>query len=72
MSYMRAWKLIQTMNQCFKKPVVVAVRGGQQRGGAELTDVGSDALGLYQKMERDSLRVCRKAAEQLRLLLRGP
>jgi molybdate transport system regulatory protein len=71
MSYMRAWKLIQTMNHCFKEPVVVAMRGGQRRGGAGLTDVGAKALGLYQKMERDSLRVCGKSAEQLRRLLRG-
>ena len=71
MSYMRAWKLIQTMNQCFKEPVVVAVRGGQRRGGAGLTGVGSRVLRLYQKMERDSLRVCGKAGEQIRLLLRA-
>jgi molybdate transport system regulatory protein len=72
MSYMRAWKLIQTMNHCFKEPVVVAVRGGQQGGGAELTKVGFKALGLYQKMERDSMRVCGKPGEQIRLLLKGP
>jgi molybdate transport system regulatory protein len=71
MSYMRAWKLIQTMNQCFKEPVVVAMRGGQQKGGAGLTDAGSKALGLYQKMQRDALRACGKSGQQLRLLLRG-
>jgi len=71
MSYMRAWQLIQTMNHCFKEPVVVAMRGGQRRGGAGLTGVGSKALGLYQKMERDTLRACGKSGEQLRLLLRG-
>jgi len=71
MSYMRAWKLIQTMNQCFKEPVVFAVRGGQHRGGAGLTEVGAKALGLYQKMERDTLRACGRSGEQLRLLLRS-
>ena len=29
MSYMRAWSLIQTMNQCFKEPLVIAVHGGR-------------------------------------------
>ncbi len=38
MSYMRAWSLIQTMNACFKEPVIEAVRGGHERGGAELTE----------------------------------
>ena len=33
MSYMRAWMLVQTMNRCFKKPVVVTKRGGA-KGGA--------------------------------------
>ena len=28
MSYMRAWKLIKTMNACFKEPLVEAVRAG--------------------------------------------
>ena len=40
MSYMRAWSLIQTMNACFKEPVVETVRGGSERGGAELTATG--------------------------------
>jgi len=71
MSYMRAWKLIQTMNHCFKKPVLVAMRGGQQRGGTGLTDLGAKVLGLYQKMERNSLRACRKPGAQLRSLLRA-
>src|SRR2546425_5443625 len=34
MSYMRAWKLIKTMNACFKKPLVEAVRGGGGHRGA--------------------------------------
>jgi molybdate transport system regulatory protein len=71
MSYMRAWKLIQTMNHCFKEPVVVAIRGGQRRGGAALTRIGAKALSLYQRMQRDTLRACGNSAEQLRMLLRA-
>ena len=43
MSYMRAWMLIQTMNNCFKEPLVVTTRGGQRGGGAELTETGRKA-----------------------------
>ena len=46
MSYMRAWSLIQTMNQCFKEPLVLAARGGPEHGGAELTETGRRVLGF--------------------------
>ena len=38
MSYMRAWTLIKTMNACFKEPLVEAVRGGKEGGGAEFLE----------------------------------
>ena len=56
MSYMRAWSLIQTMNACFKEPVIQTVRGGHDRGGAELTAAGRRVLVLYQKMEKSALK----------------
>ena len=59
MSYMRAWSLIQTMNTCFKEPVIKAVRGGNERGGAEVTGAGRRVLKLYRQMEKDSLRAVR-------------
>src|SRR5258707_7603012 len=55
MSYMRAWKLIQTMNQCFKGELVLTNRGGKRGGGATGTEFGSKALQLYQQIERDRL-----------------
>jgi len=70
MSYMRAWKLIQTMNQCFKEELILTSRGGKHGGGAEITEVGRKALLLYQKMERDSLRVCKGSRKSLQQLLR--
>ena len=56
MSYMRAWRLIQTMNACFREPLVVAERGGNVRGGAQLSKTGAKALALYRQMEQTSLR----------------
>lgn len=55
MSYMRAWTLIQTMNRCFKEPLVESVRGGKQGGGATLTTTGRQALELYRQMEAAGL-----------------
>ena len=56
MSYMRAWSLVQAMNKLFQQPVIEAVRGGHERGGAELTDTGRRVLELYRRMEKDSLK----------------
>ena len=51
MSYMRAWSLVQTMNRCFKEPLVLAAHGGEGGGGAELTETGRQMLALYRQME---------------------
>jgi molybdate transport system regulatory protein len=51
MSYMRAWTLVQTMNRCFKQPLVLATHGGEGGGGAELTETGKKILALYRQLE---------------------
>jgi molybdate transport system regulatory protein len=56
MSYMRAWSLVRTMNQCFRAPLVDASRGGGSGGGAALTSTGREVLALYRRMETASLR----------------
>ena len=70
MSYMRAWRLIQTMNAAFREPVVLLRRGGRTHGGAALTAGGREALDLYRAMEANSLRATRTAWRRLRKLLR--
>jgi molybdate transport system regulatory protein len=70
MSYMRAWKLVQTMNDGFREPLVLFHRGGPARGGAELTDTGRKALDLYRSMEAESLRATKRAWQALRKLVR--
>jgi molybdate transport system regulatory protein len=71
MSYMRAWSLVRTMNQCFKRPLVVVARGGEGGGGAILTETGGKVTALYQQMEQSSLRATAASWKQLRRLLRG-
>jgi molybdate transport system regulatory protein len=51
MSYNRAWLLVRTMNRCFKKPLVIACRGGDSHGGAQLTGFGQQILTHYQRLE---------------------
>ena len=70
MSYMRAWSLVQTMNRCFKQPLVLVSRGGEGGGGAELTEIGGQGVALYQQMEQAGLRATAAPWKQLQRLLR--
>ena len=51
MSYRRAWTLVDTMNRCFRQPLVQAGSGGRGGGGAAVTDMGREALSRYRAME---------------------
>jgi molybdate transport system regulatory protein len=51
LSYRRAWDMVDTMNRCFKKPLVISATGGKGGGGAELTPLGKKVIALYREME---------------------
>ena len=70
MSYMRAWSLVQMMNECYKEPLVKALRGGNKHGGAELTETGRRVLKLYQQMDAAGLKACRNYWQSFQKLLR--
>jgi molybdate transport system regulatory protein len=70
MSYMRAWSLIQTMNRCFREPVIRTTRGGQKRGGACLTETGEQVLALYQQMENQCLAAISETQKAISFLLK--
>jgi len=71
MSYMRAWHLVNTMNDAFQEPLVELVRGGAHHGGAALTAAGAKVLALYRAMERKSLRAVGAEARALKKLLKS-
>lgn len=56
MSYKRAWYLIDTMNAYFREPVVISVKGGSGRGGAQLTGTGRAVLEAYRRIEASARR----------------
>ena len=70
MSYMRAWMLIRTMNDCFKTPLVQTKRGGAERGAAILTETGRTVLALYRRIEAQSLKATQASQKQLSEQLR--
>lgn len=57
MSYRRAWLLVETMNGCFREPLVVSERGGSGGGAARLTLVGEEVLARFRSIEARSLEV---------------
>lgn len=73
MSYRRAWLLVDTMNQCFAKPLVETATGGSHGGGAQITDFGREVLRRYREMDRAaSTAVARQVTEFTRLMSRSP
>jgi molybdate transport system regulatory protein len=66
MSYRRAWLLVDTMNSCFKSPVVEAESGGRRGGGTALTPVGADVVRRYRRIESAAAKA---GAADMRALL---
>ena len=56
MGYKRAWLLVDTMNRCFRVPVVAAAKGGPAGGGARLTPLGAEVLAAYRRMQARTVR----------------
>ena len=73
MSYRRAWLLLDTMNRCFREPVVDTATGGKGGGGAQITRFGRTVLKSYREMEAGALRsMAGVMPDFLRLLRRTP
>jgi molybdate transport system regulatory protein len=70
MSYMRAWKLLETMNACFRAPLVAKRRGGKIHGSTVLTATGERVLALYRGMEEASREAMAAHWQELRTHLK--
>lgn len=51
MSYRRAWLLVDTMNRCWKEPLVATAPGVAHGGGAVLTEFGKKVLAHYRNLQ---------------------
>jgi molybdate transport system regulatory protein len=51
MSYRRAWLLVDSLNHCFREPVVASQAGGPHGGGASLTEFGHAVVRHYRAVE---------------------
>jgi len=50
-SYRRTWLLVDTMNRCFREPVVDSSTGGTGGGGAQVTVFGKRVLASFRAMQ---------------------
>jgi molybdate transport system regulatory protein len=72
MSYRRAWMLIDSLNQCFREPVVAAQHGGSRGGGASLTPFGAMLVEQYPAIEADAQAAAVAKLPALEAALRPP
>lgn len=70
MSYRRAWLLVEAVNASFKEPLVQTATGGQSGGGARLTPLGEQVLGLYRAIEVKAAKGAGQEITGLEALLR--
>lgn len=69
MSYKRAWLLVESMNACFKAPLVETSRGGRAHGGATLTPDGEKVLACYRRMEALTAQAIEDEMAKLRVMM---
>ncbi len=69
LSYRRAWLLVDSMNRCFQRPLVVTVKGA--RHGASLTADGEAALAAYRRLQASLGAACQADAAALSAMLRA-
>ncbi len=50
MSYLKAWKLINAMNEMADKPLVHRSTGGKGGGGTKLTREGQEAIAFFKEL----------------------
>lgn len=70
MSYKRAWQLIDTLNGCFRAPLVESITGGSHGGGSQLTRTGKQVLALYQAIHAKSLAAVARDLKRLQGMLK--
>jgi len=66
MSYLRAWKLVDSMNRQGRQPLVEKSTGGRGGGGARLTETGERSIELFWSAYRDFQQFLQQRSGPLR------
>jgi len=70
MSYLRAWKLVEAINNSFVEPVVLTAIGGKRGGGATVTAFGQQLVVQFRAMEDKASAAITEDLEQFTQHLR--
>ncbi|WP_221391214.1 winged helix-turn-helix domain-containing protein [Dyadobacter sp. NIV53] len=68
MSYKKAWAMVDAMNTYGQQPYVITHKGGQQGGGAELTETAKNVIETYKKLTDKLLAVVEAEKELMTLI----
>ena len=71
LSYRRAWDLVDTMNRCFKTPLVSRTTGGKHGGGARLTALGKRMTTIYRTMESKAAKATQPELKSIKRSLKS-
>ena len=71
MSYRKAWLLIQEMQDTFNGTVVTTEIGGSDGGGTKLTELGTNLLKTYRRIEARAARAAEADMETLAALVKA-
>ncbi len=66
-SYNKAWKMLDAINNAVNEPIVVKTRGGVGGGGAVITDYGKLVLKEYELIEKEIKNYVKKLNTELNM-----
>ncbi|WP_044407712.1 winged helix-turn-helix domain-containing protein [Thiomicrospira microaerophila] len=69
MSYKKAWKLIEDMNQLAATPLVVSEKGGRAGGGTQITALGLVYIDYFRGLEQRLAVFLQQETVQLQAVL---
>ncbi|MBN2865118.1 MAG: winged helix-turn-helix domain-containing protein [Thiotrichales bacterium] len=64
MSYKKAWKLIEELNQMSDLPLVIKSQGGKAGGGTALTAEGKKMVKKFRQLESELIAFLEKASKE--------
>ena len=68
MSYKKAWDMVNEMNTRGSKPYVISHKGGENGGGAEVTESGKKIVAAYKQIELQLDAIALKHNDILKLI----
>ncbi|HLX93802.1 MAG TPA: LysR family transcriptional regulator [Puia sp.] len=66
MSYKKAWKMISSLNEQVKQPLVIVKKGGEKGGGSAITDEARALIGYHESMRKRFTEFLEKESKKFR------